>query len=62
MGAYISSQLFTTGNCPHMMLSGNGKALPLKFFYPEYEGKRTWREDMARRDVIRRQQESYVDS
>ena len=41
MGAYNSTEHSTTGISPHMMLTGYEKALPLTFFYPEYEGKRT---------------------
>ena len=37
MGAYNSIEHSTTGISPHMMLTGNEKALPLTFFYPEYE-------------------------
>ena len=39
-----------------MMLTGHEKALPLTFFYPEYEGKRT-APQMYVRDVIRREQD-----
>ena len=41
MGAYNSTEHSTTGISPHMMVTGHEKALPLTFFYPEYEGKRT---------------------
>ena len=41
MGAYNSTEHSTTGISPHMMLTGHEKALPLTFFYPEYEGKKT---------------------
>ena len=41
MGAYNSTQHSTTGVSPHMMLTGHEKSLPLTFFYPEYEGKKT---------------------
>ena len=51
MGAYNSTQNFTTGVSPHMILTG-----PLNFFYPEYEGKKTSPQVYVR-DVIRRQQE-----
>ena len=40
MGAYNSTQHFTTGVSPHMMLTGHEKSLPLTFIYPEYEGKK----------------------
>ena len=39
-----------------MMLTGHEKSLPLIFFYPEYEGKKTSPQVYVR-DVIRRQQE-----
>ena len=56
MGAYNSTEHSTTGISPHMMLTGHEKALPLTFFYPEYEGKRTKPQTYVR-DVIRRQQD-----
>ena len=56
MGAYNSTQNSTTGVSPHMMLSGYEKSLPLTFFHPEYEGKKTSPQVYVR-DVIRRQQE-----
>ena len=56
MGAYNSTQHSTTGVSPHMMLTGHEKSLPLTFFYPEYEGKKTSTQVYVR-DVIRRQQE-----
>ena len=36
VGAYNSTQHSTTD----VMLTGRERAMPLKFFYPEYEGKR----------------------
>ena len=39
-----------------MMLTGQEKSLPLTFFYPEYEGKKTTPQ-VYTRDVIRRKQE-----
>ena len=39
-----------------MMLTGQEKALPLTFFYPEYERKKTAPQTYVR-DVIRRQQD-----
>ena len=39
-----------------MFLAGHEKALPLTFFYPECEGKKTAPQTYVR-DVIRRQQE-----
>ena len=56
MGAYNSTEHSTTGISPHMMLTGHEKALPLTFFYPEYEGKRTASQTYVR-DVIRRQED-----
>ena len=56
MGAYNSTEHSTTGISPHMILTGHEKALPLTFFYPEYEGKRTAPQTYVR-DVIRRQQD-----
>ena len=56
MGAYNSTQHSTTGVSPHMMLTGHEKSLPLTFFYPEYEGKKTSLQVYVR-DVIRRQHE-----
>ena len=56
MGAYKSTEHSTTGISTHMMLTGHEKALPLMFFYPEYEGKKTAPQTYVR-DVMRRQQE-----
>ena len=56
MGAYNSTEHSTTGISPHMMLTGQEKALPWPFFYPEYEGKKTAPQTYVR-DVIRRQQD-----
>ena len=56
MGAYNSTQHSTTGVSPHLMLTGHEKSLPLTFFYPEYEEKKTSPQVYVR-DVIRRQQE-----
>ena len=56
MGAYNSTEHSTTGISPPIMLTGHEKALPLTFFYPEYEGKRTAPQTYVR-DVIRRQQD-----
>ena len=41
VGAYNSTQHSTTGIIPFMMLTGRERAMPLTFFYPEYEGKKT---------------------
>ena len=43
MGAYKSTEHSTTVISLQMMLTGHEKALPMTFFYPEYEGKRTAR-------------------
>ena len=56
MGVYNSTKHSTTGISPHMTLTGHEKALPLTFYYPEYEGKKTAPQTYVR-DVIRRQQE-----
>ena len=56
MRAYNNTEHSTTGISPHMMLTGHEKALPLTFFYPEYERRRTAQQAYLR-DVIRRQQE-----
>ena len=56
MEAYNSTQHSATGVSPRMMLTGHEKSLPLTFFYPEYEGKKT-SPQVYIRDVIRRQQE-----
>ena len=56
MGAYYNPQHSTAGVCPHMMLTGHEKSLPLTFFYPNYEGTKTSTQVYVR-DVIRCQQE-----
>ena len=56
MGAYSSTKRSTTIISPHMMLTGHEKALPLTFFYTDYEGKKTAAQTYVR-DVIRRQQD-----
>ena len=56
IGAYNSTQHSTTGVSTHMMLTGHKKSLPMTFFYPEYEAKKTSPQVYVR-DVIRRQQE-----
>ena len=43
MGAYNRTEHSTTGISPHLMLTGHKKALPLTFFYPEYEGRKQHR-------------------
>ena len=56
MGAFNSTQHSTIGVIPRMMLTEHKKSLPLTFFYPEYEGKKTSPQVYVR-DVTRRQQE-----
>ena len=56
MGAYNSTQHSTTGVSQYMMFTGHEKSLPLTFFYPEYEGKKT-SPQIYIKDVIRRQRE-----
>ena len=56
VGAYNSTQHSTTGSSPFMMLTGRERAMPLTFFYPEYEGKRTSPQAYVK-EAIRRQQE-----
>ena len=41
VGAYNSTQHSTTGVSPFMMLIAREIAMPLVFFYPKYEGKKT---------------------
>ena len=41
VGAYSSTEHSTTGVSPPMMITGYAKSLPLTFFYPEYEGRKT---------------------
>ena len=55
VGAYNSTQHSTTGISPYMMLTGRERAMPLTFFYPEYEGKRTLPKAYVK-EAIRRQQ------
>ena len=50
-GAYNITHHSTTG-----MLTGHEKSLPLTFFYPEYEKKKT-SQHVYVSDVIKRQQE-----
>ena len=66
LGAYKSTQHSTTGISPFMMLTGRERererererkrAMPLTFFYPEYEGKKTSPQAYVK-EAVRRQQE-----
>ena len=55
VGAYNSTHHSTTGISP-FMLTGRERAMPLTFFYPEYEGKKTSPQAYVK-EAIRRQQE-----
>ena len=56
VGAYNSTHYSTTGISPFMMLTGRERererererAMPLIFFYPEYEGKKTSPQEYVR--------------
>ena len=70
VGAYYSTQHSTTGISPFMMLTGRERereierererererAMPLTFFCPEYEGKKTSPQAYVK-EAVRRQQE-----
>ena len=62
VGAYSSTQHSTTGISAFMMLTGRERergrerAMPLTFFYPEYEGKKTSPQAYVK-EAVRRQQE-----
>ena len=56
VGAYNSTQHSTAAISPFMMLTGRERAMPLTFFYPEYEGKRASPQAYVK-EAIRRQQE-----
>ena len=56
VGAYNSTQHSTTGISLFMMLTGRERAMPLTFFYLDYEGKRTSPQAYVK-EATRRQQE-----
>ena len=51
-----STQYSTSGISPFMMLTGRERAMPLPFFYPEYEGKKTSPQAYVKEEVKRQQE------
>ena len=56
VGACNSTQHSTTRISPFMTLTGRERAMPLTFFYPEYEGKKTSPHAYVK-EAVKRQQE-----
>ena len=56
VGAYNSTKHSTTAISPFLMVTGREKAMPLKFFYPDYEGDKTSTQAYVK-EAIKRQQE-----
>ena len=56
VGAYNSTRHSTTGISPFMMLTGRERAMPLTFFYPEYDRKKTSPQAYVK-EAVKRQQE-----
>ena len=56
VGAYNSTQHSTTGISPFMMLTGRERAMPITFFHPEYEGKKTSPQAYVKEAVKRHQE------
>ena len=56
VGAYNSTQHSTTRISSFMMLTGRERAMPLTFFNPEYEGKKTSPQAYVK-EAVKRQQE-----
>ena len=56
VGAYNNTEHSTTGISPFMMLTGRERAMPVTFFYPEYEGQKTSLRAYMK-EAVKRQQE-----
>ena len=54
--AYNRTQHSTAGISPFMMLTGRERAIPLTFFNPEYEGKKTSPQAYVKEAVTRQQE------